>query len=180
MQGIILDELEKYVGREFGDAGLARMYALTGRTAGGYQLDASYPDADVLMVVGDIVAMTGKAPDVVFEEFGEAMVPGLLSVYGFLVNPRWSFMDFLVNTESVMHKSVSLAAQAANPPGIEVQRLGPNEVNVIYRSGRRLCFVAKGIVRGAATHYGVQATIGETHCMHRGDPHCLITVLAHD
>jgi predicted hydrocarbon binding protein len=180
VQGIILDELEKYVGREFGEAGLSRMYALTGRGPGGYQLDGAYPDEEVLKIIGDIVAATGTAPDVVFEQFGEALVPGLLDVYGMLVNPRWSFLDFLVNTEGVMHKSVTLAVQSSEPPGIEVQRIGPDEVAVVYRSRRRLCFLAKGIVRGAAAYYRVEATIGETHCMHRGDPHCLITVSASD
>jgi Haem-NO-binding len=180
VQGIILDELEKYVGRELGDAGLSRMRALTGRGPGGYQFDRSYPDEEVHLIVRGVVEATGKAPDVIMEEFAEAMVPGLLGVYGFLVNPRWSFLDFLVNTEGVIHQGVKLASPAAKPPAIEAQRVGPESVAIIYRSKRRLCSVAKGIVRGAATHYGVSITVTEDHCMRRGDPECVITVSAQD
>ena len=178
MQGIILDELEKYVGRELGDAGLSRMRGLTGRSEGGYRFDASYPDEEVHLIVRGVVEATGKPSEQIFEEFAEAMVPGLLGVYGFLVNPRWSFLDFLVNTESVIHKGVKLNSPSAKPPAIEAQRLGQESVAITYRSKRRLCGVAKGILRGAATHYGVTITLTEDQCMQRGDPECVITVSA--
>ena len=180
VQGIILDELEKYVGRELGNAGLSRMRALTGRGEGGYQFDRSYPDEEVHLIVRGVVEATGKPPEVILESFAEAMVPVLLGVYGFLINPRWSFLDFLVNTEGVIHKGVRLTAPSAKPPAIEAQRLGPESVAIIYRSRRQLCPVAKGIIRGAAAHYGVAVTVTEDHCMHRGDPECVITVSAQE
>jgi hypothetical protein len=50
-------------------------------------------------VASGLVEATGRPPEEIVEVFGVALVPGLLEVYGFLVNPRWSFMDFLLNTE---------------------------------------------------------------------------------
>jgi hypothetical protein len=38
-------------------------------------------------VASGLVEATGRPPEEIVE------------VYGFLVNPRWSFMDFLLNTE---------------------------------------------------------------------------------
>lgn len=180
MQGIILDELEKYVGRELGDAGLSRMRGLTGRGEGSYRLDVSYPDEEVHLIVRGVAEATGKPPEVIMERFAEAMVPGLLAVYGFLVNPRWSFLEFLANTEGVIHKGVRLAAASAKPPEIEALQTGPESVTIQYRSRRRLCSVAKGIIRGAAAHYRVAITIAEDQCMHRGDPECVITVTAEE
>jgi hypothetical protein len=178
VQGIILDELEKYVGRELGESGLSRVRGLTGRSEGGYRFDASYPDEEVRLIVRGVVEATGKPSEQILEEFAEAMVPGLLAVYGFLVNPRWSFLDFLVNTESVIHRGVKLNSASAKPPAIEAQRVGPESVSIVYRSKRRLCGVAKGILRGSATHYGVTITLVEDQCMHRGDPECVIIVSA--
>jgi hypothetical protein len=180
VQGIILDELEKYVGRELGNAGLSRMRALTGRGEGGYEFDRSYPDEEVHLIVRGVVEATGKPPEVIMEQFAEAMVPGLLAVYGFLVNPRWSFLDFLVNTESVIHKGVKLTSTSAKPPEIRAERTGPETVTITYRSRRRLCSVAKGIILGAASHYHVTVSITEQRCMHRGDSECLITVSAEE
>jgi hypothetical protein len=180
VQGIILDELEKYVGRELGDAGVSRMRGLTGRSESGYRFDASYPDEEVHLIVRGVAEATGKAPQLILEEFAEGMVPGLLAVYGFMVNPRWSYLDFLVNTESVIHKGVKLNSPSAKPPAIEAQRVGPESVAITYRSKRRLCAVARGILRGAATYYGVIVTLTDNQCMLRGDPECVITVSAEE
>src|ERR1700693_3301479 len=154
------------------------MHALTGRASGGYELGGSYPDEEVYLIVADVVETTGLSSDVILEQFGQAMVPGLLDLYGILVNSRWSFLDFLLNTEGAIHKGVGLSARSADPPAIEVQRAGPEAVTIVYRSRRRMCSVAKGIVRGAAAHYGAAIAISEDRCMHRGDPECLITVSA--
>jgi hypothetical protein len=180
VQGIILDELEKFVARELGDAGLARMRGLTGRGPGGYQLEGSYPDEEVHLIVRGVAESTGRDAAVILEQFAEAMVPGLLEVYGIFVNPRWSYLDFLLNTESVIHKGVRLTSSAAKPPQIRAERTGPESVRIVYSSRRHLCPVAKGILRGAANHYGVDITITEEACMLQGDPECLISVTAED
>lgn len=173
---MILDELEKYVVREIGQTGLARMRDLTGRGDGGYQFDAAYPDGDLFVIVRGMVEATGRPPEVIVEEFGEALVPGLLDVYGFLVDPRWSFLEFLLNTENVIHAGVKLNSPGSKPPVIQAAQAGPETVKITYRSKRRLCPVAKGIIRGAAAHYGVEVAISEETCMLRGDPDCVITV----
>jgi predicted hydrocarbon binding protein len=51
-------------------------------------------------------------------------------------------------------------------------------VLITYDSPRKLCAVARGIVRGVASHFGERIAIEGRRCMHRGDPHCLIAVRA--
>ena len=176
MQGVIFDELEKYVSQEMGAASLERIRSLTGRDDHGYALGATYPDEELGVIVGAVAAETGRPAQEVIEAFGVALVPGLLEIYGFLINPRWSFMDFLLNTEGVVHRGVRLNSPYAQPPALQTERAGPDSVAITYRSKRALCSLAKGIVRGAAAHYRVEITIVEERCMLRGDPECLITV----
>jgi Haem-NO-binding len=176
--GIFLDELEKFVVRELGQTGLARVRGLTGRGDGGYRFDASYPDDELRLIIRGIAEATGTHPADLLEMYAEAMVPGLLEVYGFLVDPRWSFIDLLVNTQDVIHKGLKANSPDAKPPDMQVQRSGPEAVAISYRSRRRLCSVAKGIIRGVAARYQVNVVIGEERCMLRGDPECLITVSA--
>jgi hypothetical protein len=176
MQGVFLDAIEQYVRQELGQTGLARMRSLVGRGDKGYQFDSSYPDEELGLIVRGVVEATGKPPEQVLEEFAEGMVPGLLEVYGFLVDPRWSFLDFLLNTEAVIHKGVKLNTPKAKPPSIRAEALGPDAVAIVYRSRRMLCPVARGIIRGAAKHYRVAVAITEDTCMLRGDPECYITV----
>jgi hypothetical protein len=176
--GIFLDELEKFVVRELGQTGLARVRGLTGRGTGGYRFDASYPDDELRLIIRGIAEATATHPADLMEMYAEAMVPGLLEVYGFLVDPRWSFIDVLLNTQDVIHKGLKANTPDAKPPEMRVQRSGPEAVSISYRSRRRLCSVAKGIIRGVAARYQVKVVIGEERCMLRGDPECLITVSA--
>jgi hypothetical protein len=175
MQGVIFDELEKFVGGQLGEPGLTHIRSLTGRAAG-YEIGANYPDDELNVIVGALLEATGQPPEELIEAFGIALVPGLLAVYGFLINPRWSFVDFLLNAEAVIHRGVRLNTPSAQPPALQCKRQGPDSVTITYRSKRRLCPLAKGIVRGAATHYRVAVAMSEEQCMLRGDPECLITV----
>jgi hypothetical protein len=176
MQGVIYDELEKFVLARIGLDGLTRIRNLTGRGDQGYDFAAVYPDDELSVMVRGLVEATGRSPEELVEEFGAAMVPGLLEIYGFLINPRWSFMDFLLNTEEVIHRGVKLNTPSARPPQLEATRNGPESITIRYHSKRGLCPLAKGIIRGAATHYQVEIAISEARCMLRGDPECLITV----
>jgi predicted hydrocarbon binding protein len=174
--GVIFDELEKFVLQEIGQTGLSRIHNLTGRGDQSYELGRTYPDDELGVIVRGLVDATGRPAEQIVEEFGVAMVPGLLEMYGFLVNPRWSFMEFLLNTEDVIHRGVKLHTPNAKPPQLQVDRAGPESVVVTYRSKRTLCPLAKGIIRGAAAHYRVEITLSEGSCMLRGDRECLITV----
>jgi hypothetical protein len=180
VQGVIFDELEKYVVRELGQTGLSRMRDLTGRGNGGYQFDKAYPDDELFVMLRGLVEATKRPPQEIVEEFGEVLASALLDVYGFLVDPRWSFLEFLLNTELVIHAGVKLNTPGAKPPLIQALRAGPETVKISYRSKRRLCPLAKGIVRGAAAHYKVAIVLTEESCMLRGDSECVITVAAQD
>ena len=138
--------------------------------------DTTYPDGEIVSIVQSVSLANGLPAEEILQQFAEGLVPSLLDVYGFLVSPRWTFVDFLLNTEAVIHKAVRLNTPSAKPPAIVAHKVALDTVTITYRSPRRLCSVAKGIIRGFATHYKVKAAIGEERCMLRGDPECVITV----
>jgi hypothetical protein len=47
--------------------------------------------------------MTGIPSADLLESFGEALVPGLVQVYGRLVEPGWRTLDLIEHTEATMH-----------------------------------------------------------------------------
>jgi predicted hydrocarbon binding protein len=51
-----------------------------------------------------------------------------------------------------------------------------DEVVVVYQSGRRLCPVAKGIIRGIGAHYDDPLAVSEESCMHEGADVCELVV----
>jgi hypothetical protein len=129
-------------------------------------------------LVGAACKATRRQPDVLLEDFGEFIAPDLLSTYELLLDGRWGLLDFLLQTEHVIHRAVRLQNPGAEPPVLRAERLGPHEVAIVYGSARKMCSVAKGLIRGAATHYRTPARIREPECMKLGAPTCRIVVTA--
>ncbi len=174
MHGIIFMELEKFVVEEFGGDAWDQI----SRTAGVSRLSnlatKSYPDSELFALVGAAEKISGTAAAELLFQFGEFIVPDLVKIYGAFVDKKWCALDLLEHTESVIHRAVRLQDRAAAPPRLRITRSSPDEVVIHYSSPRKLCAVAKGIVRGVAKHYGESLTVTETTCMLSGASECTL------
>ena len=45
-----------------------------------------------------------------------------------------------------------------------------------YRSPRKMCSFAEGLLLGAADHFGERLTIEQPACMKRGDDQCVLEI----
>ena len=176
MHGVIFNELRKYANARLGTGGWERLLSdadLKGRT---YLATQTYADEDVLAIVGAASGATGLEIPIVLEDFGQFIAPDLLAMFRSLVRSEWRTLDLLENTEETIHKVVRLQVRDAAPPYLKAERVSPSHVRIHYTSPRRLCSVAKGIVRGVAEHYGDAIRMQEPQCMHRGNASCVIDV----
>ncbi len=179
MQGVILDELRMYVVDAYGQPAWVQVLTGSGRPATHqYALDLAYPDAELGVLALRASEVTGKPVADVLEGFGKAMVPDMFKLYNILVNPRWSFIDFLLGMEPVLHSALRLHAPGAQPTKVHATRVGPQTVRIVYESPLRACSEVRGVILGAAEHYAVEFTITEEACVLRGDPACVLVVEA--
>lgn len=176
MHGIILTELKKFVVTRHGTDVWSKLLQESGLGLKTYLATSVYPDKDVLEIVNTAATMTGIPPKLLLEDFGEFIVPGLVKIFGPLIRPEWKTIDLIENTEGVIHKAVRLNNPGARPPELRCYKSGPGAVVITYSSERKICAVAKGIVRGVANHYGERIIIDETDCMLKGAPVCNILV----
>ena len=177
VHGVILDELRLYVVQNFGYRAWVRALNASGRPANHeYKLDQAYPDDEMAKLVVATSGATGKPIPEVLERFGEAMVPEMFRMYSFLVDPKWSYMDFVMNMEPLLHTALHLHTAGALPTKIHATRIGPESVRVVYESPLRVCSAVCGVIRGAATQYGVEVEVTTEQCVLRGDPACVIRV----
>jgi len=176
MHGIIFAELKKYVQARHGDDTWKALLRRAGLKNAVYLPIRDYPDADVVAIVGAASEATGAPAGEILEDFGGFIAPDLLAMYRSLVKPEWRTLEFLENTEETIHRVVRIKDPLARPPEIRCERVAENEVVVRYASARRLCAVARGIVRGVAAHYGEPIEILEPSCMLRGDAECRVHV----
>jgi predicted hydrocarbon binding protein len=178
MHGLMFVELKKFVVNEFGLDAWSDLLDKTGETHRIYLPSRAYPDSEMLALVAAASTRSGRERADLLEAFGEFIVPDLVRMYKAHIDRKWSALDLIENTESTMHIVVRRAIRGAAPPKLTVRRTGSNDVVITYTSARKLCALAKGIVRGIANHYQEPVTIDEPTCMLRGDGACSIAVHA--
>lgn len=180
MHGLIVNQLRLYVVQRYDRDTWEKLRVDTGVSIdeGPVPIGAVYPDEDVVTLVDAASAATGIAVPVLLEDFGAFIAPALLRVYEPLIPRTWNTLDIVEKTESTIHTVVRRQDGIALPPYLKAERVSPEEVRVEYTSPRRLCDVARGIVRGIAEEKRDRVTIEQPECMLRGDARCLIRVLS--
>lgn len=172
MHGIIFAELKKFADTAVGPDAWPAIAAEARLPHTSFLATETYPDEQLTALVGAAVRLTGMPAPQLLERFGEFIVPDLVKVFGAFIKREWTALDLLENTELVIHRAVRLQDAKATPPQLRITRTNPAQVTIEYASPRRLCAVAKGIMRGIAIHYAEPLAIHETSCMHSGDPVC--------
>ena len=81
---------------------------------------------------------------------------------------------YLENT--VMYPEVRKLYPGAEVPDFAYDTTSTDVLTMVYSSGRRLCALAEGLIHGAASHYGEEATITQPECMLRGASRCVLRI----
>lgn len=176
MHGIIFSELRKYADTKLGSGAWKTLLTTAGLGNKMYLPIQDYPDSDAVALVDAAASVTGLSQAEVMEDFGEFLAPSLLGLYRTLVQPEWKTLDLLEHTEQTIHNVVRARNPGARPAELQAVRTAPDLVDLTYTSKRRMCAVAKGILKGMATHFGERIAITETLCMHDGGAACQMEV----
>lgn len=131
-----------------------------------------YPDQELLDIIAAIARSREASVDTVLEEFGVSIAPDLIAMYPRLMRPEWRSLDLICHTEQTIHAVVRRRHAEARPAVLKCERLSPTEVRLTYVSARKLCTLARGIIRGVARHYGEVLSIEHPACMLQGAPAC--------
>ena len=177
MQGIMFIELSRFIDGRLGSGAWESALTAAGLSDRAYSPRSPGSDEDFVAIVLGVARTSGQPVETILEAFGEFIAPDLLGgLYGLLLDDGWDLLDFLEHTEGSIHTVVRARDPSAAPPRLRTVRSGPDEVVIFYDSPRRMCSVAKGIVRGAASHFGERVELIESRCMLAGAARCEITV----
>jgi hypothetical protein len=178
MHGIVFLELEKFATHKLGAEAWPRVVEAAKMESRIFIPVSTYPDEEFAAVVAALAVELQQPVRSLLEAFGTFIAPHLLQTYQFLVRPEWKALDLLEHTESVMHTVVRRRSPNAAPPRLGIARISPEQVLIVYASPRKLCDLARGIVRGLAWHYKEGVLITEESCMHQRASACRIRVTA--
>ena len=174
MHGIIHLELQNFVVQHHGEAAWRALTDAAGLSSEIYTPLRSYPDEQLVALVGAAVALTGADATTLLEAFGAFLVPRYLALYGKLLKPEWRTLEVLEHAEDTIHRVVRLREPGALPPRLQAQRVSATAIKLTYDSPRKLCAVARGIARGISVHFKEQLAINDEQCMHRGHRECVM------
>jgi Haem-NO-binding len=141
-----------------------------------YYRVADYPDQEAVALLSALASALNEPQAGVLESFGEFIAPDLLRMARHWIRPEWKTLDLIANTEATIHETLRAEGSRTDPPRLRCERSAPDELIVTYDSARRLCRLARGIVRGVGAHYAEQVSILEPSCMLQGDAACRLIV----
>ena len=172
MKGAVFTILEDMVLDRFGlDTWDAMLEHAKPASEGVYTAGDTYSDGELFSLVGALSQLTGApVPDLV-RAFGEYTLHQFASLYPAMfedVDAR----GLLRQVDDVIHVEVRKLYPDAALPTFDYVDTGADRLVMLYRSPRRLCTFAEGLIEGTARHYGVDIATAHPRCMHHGDDHC--------
>lgn len=175
MKGVIFNILEEVIAEQFGGTIWDDLLDAT-ELDGAYTSLGSYPDEEIVALVGAAAVKLGKSPQDVLRWFGRTAIPLLAERYpNFFEEPRTT-RNFLLSVNSIIHPEVRKLYSGAGCPHFQFQERS-GALIIGYDSPRRMCHLAEGFVAGAADHYGDVVTVSQARCMHNGATSCELIVV---
>ena len=177
MHGVIFDEFRNYIESQYGGDGWKRVLQESG--VGWpklYMPVREYPDEEAIAIITTASRLMGAQTTTILEDFGEYIAPALIEMCGRLIKPGWKTLEVLEHTGEI-YRAINNVDAKARQSALHCARTSQEGVMISYSSPRRMCSVAKGIVKGMARRYNEQVLIAEKECMLKGNIRCMISVL---
>ena len=167
--------VEEAIVAEHGDDTLDSLLDTSG-SDGAYTSLGNYPDDDLERLVAAGAGELEVEPRDLSRQLGQVAIQGLAERYPHYFSPHVATVPFLLTLDDVIHTDVRKLYAESTPPDFWFDVPVGNVLVVHYRSLRRLCALAEGMMAGAAAHYGEQVSIAHESCMFNGADHCTLRV----
>ncbi len=172
MHGFFFEELLKFVRTHWNLNTEKKLLSMSGLSHRHYTSKRYYADEEMVMLLLNLSKLVKMSVSDILHEFGEFIVPSYFKRYEKYFSQHSTLFDFLKAFEETTHRYVRAHTQG-NPP--EIKFLGfeaDNIAAISYFSERKLCDLAKGMLKGFASLYNEEIEVTERRCLLKGAPHC--------
>jgi hypothetical protein len=162
MKGIVFTEFMDFVEQGHGADMVDDMVEMSDLPSGGaYTSVGTYPHTEMGELVGSLTKLSGMRAETVLIDFGKHLSRRFARSFPGFFSERTGLFDFLESVDGHIHVEVRKLYPDAELPGFVVNSRTDREMQFDYTSCRPLGALAKGLILGAAEHYGEKITIGE-------------------
>lgn len=171
MKGIVFNILNEMIEEQLGMEAWDTLLTQT-ELDGIYVATQTYPDEELLTLVAAAQAHTGVPAADLIRAFGEYMVPRFAKNYPVFFENEDNLKSFLLTVDQVIHVEVRKLYPEAGLPEFQYEDRDDDSLTMIYRSPRKLCALAEGLIAGSAKHFNQSYDLAHDICMLNGSDHC--------
>lgn len=175
MKGIIFNVVEDAIVAEHGEEVWDALLDSAGLD-GAFTAIGNYPDESLAALVQAGSTALGVPPSDLTRHLGRAALLGLAARYPHFFAPHDDARSFLLTLNEVIHPEVRKLHADTDPPEFWFEPGDDGGLVVHYRSARRLCALAEGMIAGSGSHFGDTVTVDQVQCMGDGHDHCILHV----
>ncbi len=176
MKGIVFNVLEEVVAAEYGEATWDLLLDRAA-VAGVYTSLGNYPDEDLNRLAGAASEALNTPISDVVRWVGQRALPIFAERFPKFFAGHTSARTFVLTLNDIIHPEVRKVYPGAETPDFEFDFTRKDRLRMTYRSKRRLCAFAFGLIEGAANYYDEEVAIVETECMHLGSERCVFDLV---
>ncbi len=172
MKGVIFSIFNEMIEEKFGLEMWDQLIEQTKPVSKGIYTSAqTYHDSELFSYVALLAKKTEKTVEELVRFFGHFTLLKLAKLYPEFFSKK-TLKEFLMTIDNVIHVEVKKLYPGAALPSFSYEDPAPDRLVMIYKSPRKLCHLAEGLISGAAEHYQSQLQMSQTQCLHRQDPQC--------
>lgn len=177
MQGTIFTSFEEMVVESMGMECWNDLIDKTKPPSRGiYTTGAQYDDMELIKMVEALSLKSGIEISILLDTFGEHMFDKLYQNSPADLSSIGDLKSFILAIDSVIHSEVKRVHPSAYLPTFKYYERECGELELHYSSKRKLCFVATGLIKGAARKFAEKISITHPVCMHNGSDHCQLII----
>jgi hypothetical protein len=173
MKGIVFNVLEEVVSEGYGADTWDALLTAAG-CDGAYTSLGSYPDGEFMRLAASASDLLGMPSEELLRWFGRLALPRFAERYPALFAEHHSARPFVLTLNDIIHPEVRKLYPGAEVPDFEFDASSADRLVIRYRSSRKLCAFAVGLIQGAAAYYGERVTVEQPECMKQGAAECVL------
>lgn len=181
MKGIVYQVFNQYVEDKLSDEAWEDALENTQLESKGiYTAVGTYKSKELFNLINYLCNKYDIEPNAAVYDFGKYLFPVLSKKYPIFVENQTNLKDFIKTIDDVIHVEVKKLYPEAELPKMKYEE--PNEKSLIlyYKSPRKLCSLALGLIDGAAEYFNTAVTAKHLECMLNGNEYCKIEFIFPD
>lgn len=172
MKGVVFVALGEMIQDKFGHRLWNEIIDDSRVESGGvYTTAENYKDEEALALLETISAKLKKEKADILKLFGIFLIKYFEKKTPHFFENK-SFDSFLDSIDTVVHIEIKKLSPENIPPQIIAEKINNKSTRVFYKSKRKLCSLAIGLIKGASHIYGENIEVDHVHCMHNGFDRC--------